>query len=92
VLNYWNSIGKHSFPSLRYVAQKTFGSQASAAQVERDFSHCGLFCVGNRSRVDEYWLEMVMFLKGNYEFIPEYKDILSISAKDIRKCLPAKFT
>ena len=86
-----DTIGKHSFPSLKYVAQQTFGSQASAAQVERDFSHCGLFCVPNRSRVEEYWLEMVMFLKANYKHIPAYKDIPNIASKDIRKCLPAKF-
>jgi len=80
------------FPSLKYVAQQTFGCQASAAQVERDFSHCGLFSTGNRSRVEEYWLEMVMFLKGNYKYIPDYKDIPNIDSKDIRKCLPAKFS
>ncbi|CAN0267184.1 unnamed protein product [Ectocarpus sp. 4 AP-2014] len=92
VLNYWSKVGKQMFPSLKYVAQQTLGVQASAAQVERDFSHCGLFSTGNRSRVEEYWLEMVMFLKGNYQFIPEYKDIPNIASKDIRKCLPAKFT
>ncbi|CAB1105295.1 unnamed protein product [Ectocarpus sp. CCAP 1310/34] len=48
VLHYWKTVGKHSFPSLKYVAQQTLGSQASAPQVERGFSHCGLFCVGNR--------------------------------------------
>ncbi|CAB1098026.1 unnamed protein product [Ectocarpus sp. CCAP 1310/34] len=92
VLAYWNKVGKQMFPSLKYVAQQTFGSQASAAQIERDFSHCGLFSTGNRSRAEEYWLEMVMVLKGNYELIPDYKDIPSIDSKDIRKCLPAKYS
>ena len=32
-----------------------------------------------------------MFLKGNYSFIPEYKDIPIIEGKDMKKCLPAKF-
>ena len=45
----------------------------------------------NRSRVEENWLEMMMFLKGNYKFIPGYEDIPSIDTKDKRKCLPAKF-
>ena len=45
----------------------------------------------NRSRLDEYWLEMVMFLKGNFEFIPTYENIPAVASKDIRKCLPAKF-
>lgn len=47
--------------------------------------------VPNRSRVDEYWVEMVMFLKANYSCIPAYKDIPSIDKKNIRKCLPARF-
>ena len=42
-------------------------------------------------RVKEYWVEMVMFLKANYKFIPAYKDIPQIDSRDIRKCLPAKF-
>ena len=61
------------------------------AQIERDFSHCGLFCVPNRSRVEEYWLEMVIFLKANFRSIPAYEDIPNIDSRDIRKCLPAKF-
>lgn len=48
--------------------------------------------MANRSRVDEYWMEMVMFLRANERFIPAYKDIPSISSKDINDCLPAKFS
>ncbi|CAN0295590.1 unnamed protein product, partial [Pylaiella littoralis] len=33
---------------------------------------------------EEYWLKMVMFLKGNFQFIPDYKDIPNIDSKDIR--------
>ena len=33
-----------------------------------------------------------MFLKGNYKYIPDYKDIPNIDSKDIRKCLPAKLS
>ena len=47
----------------------------SGAQVERDFSVCGNLLVPNRSRIETYWVEMVMFLKANYEHIPEYGDI-----------------
>ncbi|CAB1099071.1 unnamed protein product [Ectocarpus sp. CCAP 1310/34] len=91
VLSYWATTGRHSFPALKHVAQQTFGSQPSAAPVERDFSGCGLFLVPNRSRVEEYWVEMVMFLNANFKFIPKYDNIPSIDSKDIRKCLPAKF-
>ncbi|CAB1107679.1 unnamed protein product [Ectocarpus sp. CCAP 1310/34] len=90
VLSYWGRTGKHAFPSLKHVAQQTFGNQASAAPVERDFSGCGLFMVPNRSRVDEYWVEMVMFLKANFNSSRRI-NIPQIDPKDIRKCLPAKF-
>ena len=33
-----------------------------------------------------------MFLKVNFEHIPALKDIPMIAAKDILKCLPARFT
>ena len=35
--------------------------------------------------------EMVMFLKANYEHIPDYGDIPMISSSDIRSCIPARF-
>ena len=80
------------FPYLAPVAQQVFGNQASASQVERDFSGCGILLVPNRSRIDTYWVEMVMFLYVNFEHIPAFKDIPMIAAKDIRACLPARFT
>ncbi|CAN0127851.1 unnamed protein product, partial [Hapterophycus canaliculatus] len=76
---------------MTYVAPQTFGTQASAAAVERDFSRCGLFLVHNRSRVEESWIEMAIFLKANYSSIPAYKDIPKIDTKDISNCVPAKF-
>lgn len=91
MLAYWASAGKHAFPSLKHVAQQVFGNQASAASVERDFSGCGNLLVPKRSRIETYWVEMVMFLKANFSCIPEYKDVPQISSKDIRKCLPARF-
>ena len=51
----------------------TFGNQATAAEVERDFSACGNLLGPNRSRIETYWVEMVMFLKANYEHIPSLR-------------------
>lgn len=51
----------------------------------------GLFVVPNCSRVDEFWVEMVMYVKATIRFIPTYEKTHSIDAKDSRKCLPAKF-
>ena len=55
-------------------------------------SVCGNLFVPNRSRIDTYWVEMLMFIKINYKHIPALKDIPMIADKDIRKCLPARFT
>ncbi|CAB1114869.1 unnamed protein product [Ectocarpus sp. CCAP 1310/34] len=79
------------FPYLAPVAQQVLGNQAGAAQVERDFSSCANLLTRNRSRIDTYWVEMVMFLHVNYKRIPAFKDIPMIAAKDIRTCLPPRF-
>ncbi|CAN0289627.1 unnamed protein product, partial [Scytosiphon promiscuus] len=78
-------------PPLAPVAQQVFGNQASAAQIERDFSGCGNLLVAKRSRMDAYLVEMVMFLKANFEHIPAYGKIPMIAAKDIHSCPPARF-
>jgi len=91
VLPWWQQTGRKMFAYLAPVAQQVFGNQAAAAQVERDFSACGNLLVGNRSRIDTYWVEMLMFLKVNYKHIPALKDIPKIADKDIRRCLPARF-
>lgn len=92
VLTYWGSTGKHAFPLLKAVAQQTFGNQASAAEIERDFGGCGSLLVSTRSRADAYWVEMVMFLKANFGCIPDNKDVPRIVTTDIRTCLPARFS
>ena len=51
----------------------------------------GNIIVPNRNRIDSYWVEMVTFLKANYEHIPDYGDIPMIFSSDIRSCIPARF-
>ncbi|CAM9278903.1 unnamed protein product, partial [Hapterophycus canaliculatus] len=91
VLPWWCRTGRKMFPYLAPVAQQVLGNQAAAAQVERDFSAAGNLLVPNRSRIDTYWVEMVMFLYVNFEHIPALKAIPMIASKDIRSCLPARF-
>ena len=69
-----------------------FGNQAAAVQVKRNLSGCGNLLKPNRSRIDTYWVDMVMFLKANYEHIPEHEDIPMVAAKDIRAYLSEWFT
>ena len=96
VLRWWGRSGKLKFPYLAPVVQQAlvlvFGNQAAAAQVKRNLSSCGNLLKPNRSRIDTHWVEMVMFLKANYENIPEHEDIPMVAAKDIRAFLPERFT
>lgn len=92
MLGWWATKGKNHFPTLAPVAQQVFGNQASAAQIERDFSGCGNLLTANRSRMDTYWVEMVMFLKANFESIPAYGAIPMIAPKNIRSCLSGRFS
>eukprot|EP00752_Nemacystus_decipiens_P004395 g4017.t1 len=91
ILPWWQQTGRDSFPYLAPVAQQVLGNQAGAAQVERDFSSCANLLTRNRSRMDTYWVEMVMFLHSNLEHIPAFKNIPIIDAKDVHKCLPPRF-
>ena len=66
------------------IIQKTSeAKRADTPTVERDFSACGNLLLPNRSRIDTYWVEMVMLDKANFEHIPDY----GIAAKDIRACM-----
>ena len=90
MLRWWGRSSKLKFPYLLSVAQHVlvlvlvFGNQAAAAQVERDFSGCGNLLKLNRSRIDAYWVEMLMPMKANYEHIPEHEYICA--------CLLERFT
>ena len=92
VLGWWGRLGKLESLYLALVVKQVFGNQAAAAQVERDFSRCGNLLKPNRSRMDTYWVEMVMFLKANYEHIPDHENIPMVAAKNIRACLPERFS
>lgn len=91
ILPWWRQTGRKTFPYLSPVAQQVLGNQAGASQVERDFSSCANLLTRNRSRIDTYWVEMMMFLHSNLKRIPDFKDIPVIAAADIHKCLPPRF-
>ena len=93
MLRWRGRSGKLKFPYLPPVAQQVLvlvsvlvlRNQAAAAQAERDFSGCGNLLKLNRSRIDTYWVEMVMSLKANYAHIPEHEYICAA-------CLLERFT
>lgn len=49
-----------------------FGNQGAAVQVDRDVGACGNLLVPNRSRIDMYWVELVIPRDQLCEHIPEY--------------------
>ena len=93
VLTWWRRTGQKVFPYLKPVAQQVLGNQAAAARCDRDFGGYGRLLVLTRSRTDTHWVEMMMFLKENFEHIPVSKDMIpaTIAAKDVRACLPSRF-
>ena len=72
--------------------KKSEATHDDTPTVEGDFSACGNLLIPNPSRIDTYWVEMVMVLKANFEHIPDHGAILMIAGKDIRACLPTRFT
>ncbi|CAM9657829.1 unnamed protein product [Sphacelaria rigidula] len=69
-LRYWARQEKIQFILLRSVAQQAFGNQASAAQIERDFGGAGQLLSSRRSRLDGFYVEMLLFLHLNFAKIP----------------------
>ena len=53
------------------AARVVFGAPASAAVLERDFSDAGRMMMSSRSTTDAKYVEMILFLHGNVDLIPE---------------------
>ena len=85
VLTWWKRWGS-SYPLLARVARVVFGAPASAAVLERDFSDAGRMMTSPRSTTDAKYVEMILFLHGNLDLIPE--DILELDGT--RSHLPGR--
>ena len=57
-----------------------FGAPASAAVLERDFSDAGRMMTSSRSTMDSKYVEMILFLHGNLDLIPQDTPKLSAAA------------
>ena len=60
-----------SYPLLARVARVVFGALASTAVLERDFSDAGRMMTSSRSATDSKYVEMILFLHGNLDLIPQ---------------------
>lgn len=91
VMDLWASKDmKQEYPLLAAVAQSVFGSPASAAAIERDFGIAAIMLTNKRSLTDAAFVEMMLFLRANFELIPEPGCIPEISAENIKATIPSR--
>ncbi|CAB1117218.1 unnamed protein product [Ectocarpus sp. CCAP 1310/34] len=70
--DYWSTPHGKSQPlPLRAVAQGVLGCPASTGAMERDFSIADMFMPRKRASVDPAYFEMSLFLRAQYDFIPD---------------------
>ncbi|CAB1117211.1 unnamed protein product [Ectocarpus sp. CCAP 1310/34] len=82
-------MGTHAYLLLTGVARVVFGAPASAAALERDFSNAGRMMTSSRSAMDsKYYVEMILFLHGNLDLIPE--DITTLTEAVARTMFPGR--
>lgn len=65
------------FPYMARVARAVLGAPASAAVLERDFSAAGRMMTSSKSSTDTAWVEMILFLHGNKDLIPDEVPVLT---------------
>ena len=70
VLMWWKRWGS-SYQLLARVARVVFGAPASAAVLERNCSDAGRMMTSSRSTTDAKYVEMILFLHGTLDLIPE---------------------
>lgn len=86
---YWRSHGKSQPLELRAVAQAVFGCPASAGVMERDFCIADFFMPRKRGSLDPGFLEMSLFLRAQFDHIPN--DVPILSADAARDAIPNRF-
>lgn len=89
-LKYWGRTGKYTFRLLRPVAQQTYGNQAATAQIDRDVTGAGQLLAGRKSRMDSYYIEMMLLLHLNFGRIPAH--VPPITVRSLPSLLPKRFT
>lgn len=69
---FWRTYGRQKFRLLSKVARSVLGTPASSAVLEGDFGEAGgLINSQQRGPLGPAYVEMVMFLRGVYDHIPE---------------------
>lgn len=90
MLNYWAGEGVNHYPRIARAARVLLSLPASSAVVEHDFSTCGRLADVSRSREDAAYAEMVLFLHGNQEDIPE--KVPALTPEQARSAIPKRLS
>lgn len=88
--SFWRSFGKTHHPTLAVVARAVLGAPGSAAVLERDFGEAGMLVDRQRGSRDPAFAEMVMFLRGAYDYIPT--DVPVLTAAERAEAIPVRLT
>lgn len=87
---YWRLHGKSQPLALRSVAQSAFGCPASAGGVERDFCIADFVMPRKRGSLDPAYLEMELFLRAQYDLIPNDVNKLTTD-EEVEAAIPERF-
>ena len=86
--SFWRGYGAEHFPTLANVARAVLGAPGSAAVFERDFGEANKLVNRQRGALDSPFVEMMMFLRGAYDFIPE--DVPALTAAERTEAIPTR--
>lgn len=83
-----NGLGAHKFPQLALVFRCLLGVAGSAAILERDFSVAGNLLTQRRTMLDAAYVEMILFLHLNSDFIPPLSTIPALLPEQRIQAVP----
>lgn len=82
VADFWQGYGRKHFPIVAWVARAILGAPASSAVLERDFGEAGKLLNRQRSSLSPAYVEMLMFLRGAGDVVPDDVPVLSEDQAD----------
>ncbi|CAN0133135.1 unnamed protein product [Ectocarpus fasciculatus] len=90
LLDFWAGGGQTLYPNMARAARILLSVPASSAVLERDFSTAGRLITEARSRLSAAYVEMVLFLNGNQQYIP--LEVPKLSKAQASEAVPARLS
>lgn len=92
VLKWWKRW-ERSYPLLARAARAVFGAPASVMVQERDLGAAGRMTTSSRSAGDAKYVEMVLFLHGNLDLIPDnIPELPADGVNGVQTKIPGRFS